>query len=91
MAGEQTVVLYSHTCGHCIESIPGYEARARAGENVTLVSMPPQPAAGQGPVSADTPCATGRLSDAREWFVQTPAEVRLQDGRVVFAQEAVSH
>ena len=88
--GEQTLVLYSYNCGHCIESIPGYEARARAGESVVLVSMPPHAGSGQSPVAPDSPCSTARLSDAREWFVQTPAEIRLQDGRVVFAQQQAS-
>jgi len=90
-AGDQTVVLYSHTCSHCIASIPGYEDRARGGESVVLVAMPPHAEPGQSPVGADSPCGLGRLSDAREWFVQTPAEIRMRGGQVVFAQEAVSH
>ena len=97
VAGRWLVVLYRHDCPHCVESLPGYEQRARESADseekmaVALIAMPPYGSPSQDPVSPTTPCVRGKLSDAREWFVQTPAEITLVDGQVVAAEEGAGH
>lgn len=85
--GEWLVLLYHHDCPKCLEATPRYRQRAEqlAHESnacrVALIETPPH--AEHSPAHRDAPCLEGRLSDQREWFVQTPVEITLKDGRVV--------
>lgn len=88
--GEWLVVLYRHDCGHCVESLPRYErlAAESAARRVALIEMPPFAPPEADPVSPSTRCVRGRLSDAREWFVQTPAVLATSGGVVTaFGEE----
>ena len=79
--GRWTVVFYRHNCGKCLAELPDYHRRAAAGERIALISVPPHAAdrlAGQSAAAA----VAGRLSDSRDWFIQTPAAVTLVDGVV---------
>lgn len=78
--GEWTVLLHRHDCPDCQEATPQYESLA-AGRNVALVEVPPfgQEVANSGPA------VYTRLREERDWFVQTPVEMRLSSGVVVGA------
>lgn len=86
--GYWIVVLYHHDCQACREAIPGYERRARAiasqwdAPRIALIEMPPYAPAGDGIVAVNSPCVSGRLNDARDWFITTPAEIRMRDSIV---------
>jgi len=89
-AGEWVVVLYRHDCPHCVEELPKYERLARESADdpdaprVALIEMPSYAPPSHDPVPIDTACVRGKLDDSREWFVQTPAEIRIKSmGRVI--------
>jgi hypothetical protein len=77
--GEWIVLLHRHDCPDCQAAVPRYE-RLALQQRVALVEVPPYEE-----LHASTTGAAhrGRLSSDREWFVQTPAELRLQDGVVL--------
>lgn len=76
--GEWVVLLYRYDCLTCREQLPRYEERATAGERVSLVEVPPYGNSEQHGVN----CRYAKLKDTREWFVQTPVEIRLTNGVV---------
>lgn len=84
--GDWTLLLYHHDCPKCQEALPHYEQLAlnRAASNeparVLLVQTPPY---AHEESHRPSPATHARLSDDREWFVQTPVEIRLSGGRVV--------
>ncbi len=61
--------------------MPLYEefAASDVRKRVALIEVPPFGKEGAGAGSA---CVAGRLATDREWFVQTPVEIRLRDGVV---------
>lgn len=76
--GNWFAVLHRHDCPACQEVLPHFEALATSGESVALVEVPPY-----GPTHANFgDCRHGRLSDDRDWFVQTPVEILLREGIV---------
>ncbi len=91
--GRWTVVLYSDGCDHCQRAVPRYEAFARQNRlkpnvpAVALVEMPPYAPPGQALAGPGSPAVVGRLSDAHEWFAETPVRIDLIDGRVITAAE----
>ena len=85
--GDWLVVLYHHDCPRCQELLRDYVDSGRSwdagllGQRVALVEVPPY---GDAQLASLVPDAVmGRLADQREWFVATPAELVLADGRVV--------
>jgi len=94
--GKWTVVLYRHDCPHCLEELPKYERLARELSNesnapsVSLIEMPFYATSSNDPVSANTMCLRGKLDDSREWFVQTPVSLSVDNGIVnTFFQDSV--
>lgn len=81
--GRWVALLHRQNGHECDKTVPNFEQRAQSGERVALIEVPPYHTASH-PSAA---CAIGRLKDDRQWFVQTPIEVHLQDGIVT----AVSH
>jgi hypothetical protein len=79
--GRWTVLLHRHDCPQCQQELPKYEQLAYE-KQVALVEVPPF-----GDISHNVSgvAAYGRLADEREWFVQTPVEIILEDGIVVAA------
>lgn len=78
--GDWVILLHRHDCPECQEAAPRYEELA-ATQKIALIEMPPY---GGDPASHGT-ALHARLPDDREWFVQTPVEIRLDDGVVVSA------
>jgi hypothetical protein len=76
--GEWIVLLHRHDCPICHQEVPKYEQRADAGEHIALIEVPPY---GNSERHGNR-CLHGRLRETHEWFVQTPVEVRLNDGVV---------
>jgi hypothetical protein len=79
--GRWTVLLHRHDCPQCQQELPKYEQMAYE-EPVALVEVPPfddsiSPHSG--------PAMHARLSSDREWFVQTPVEIILEEGIVIAA------
>jgi len=85
------VLLYHHDCPDCAAAIPKYEQMARyfaGNEDFLRIALIEVPTYGQGQVSRNSPCVSGRLADIKEWFVTTPAVALLTDGQVISAWEA---
>jgi hypothetical protein len=93
--GNWLVVLYHHDCPRCLEMIPRYEDQARQSANdpnapcVALIEVPPFGAPEALPISSDSPCVLGQLSDKKEWFVETPAVLLIRSGVVSPMTESV--
>ena len=81
--GNWVILLYHHDCPKCQEALPRYERLARHsdGRQVALIEVPPygERSIPSNPVGKSI---HGRLSDAREWFVQTPVEMVVENGVV---------
>ena len=77
--GDWTVLLHRHDCPVCQAAVPRYEQRAFH-ERVALMEVPPY---GESHADTSSPALRGRLSDNRQWFVQTPVELQLRDGVVI--------
>ena len=81
------MVLYHHDCSRCQEVVPQYEARARVAESelaaprIALIAVPPH-GAPMWPFAPGPSCRQGRLDESKNWFVTTPAVLRLEDGVV---------
>ncbi len=88
--GHWLIVLYNHDCPKCLESMPSYERlafRSASDPSATQVALietsPSNFDTSNLPLSPETPCILGRLSDKEEWFVETPVEIEIQNSRVV--------
>jgi len=82
--GNWIVLLHRHDCPDCQAAVPQYEELAThdLGRRVALVEVPPYDESVAGGPSASH---RARLSNDREWFVQTPVEIQLSDGIVTSA------
>jgi hypothetical protein len=89
--GEWVVLLYHHDCPKCQEALPLYLDRAKQWDaeerqaHVAVIETPPF--AANGSQGFDSVPLQGRLSDEREWFVQTPVEITLEDGVVTHVRD----
>jgi len=86
LTGDWTVVLYHHDCKQCQEALPRYIdtftefAASRNAKGLALIEVPPF----SSPLDHYSPVFHhARLSTAIEWFIKTPAEIQLKDGKVV--------
>ena len=79
--GRWTVLLHRHDCPQCQEELPKCEELALE-EQVALVEVPPFDDA---MLPAGGTARHARLTSDREWFVQTPVEIILEEGIVVAA------
>jgi hypothetical protein len=94
------VLIYHHGCPTCREAITQFRglglnaADDTRRPRVALVETPPfHPSNGAYRAEGTETWLHGKLSDAREWFVEAPALVLLEHGTVVFAEtgERVLH
>lgn len=81
--GHWTLLLYHHDCPHCQVAVPRYEQLAREDNERRVVLIETPPYGSEEP--SEGAAIRVRLSDAREWFVQTPVEIQISDGVVVRA------
>jgi hypothetical protein len=82
--GDWVIVIVHHDCPTCLGAIPKYETMVRGnelGDSVRLlfVEAPPY---GELPLVEGGAIVRARLSSEREWFVQTPIEIRVRNGIV---------
>ncbi len=75
--GDWTMVFHQHDCPACQSLLPHYERLAKGGQQVALIEVPPY-----GDRESSVNAVYGRLEDSRQWFVNTPTEVRLYNGVV---------
>ena len=90
--GRWTVVLYRDGCPHCQEGLPHYRRRAmeedrRGSPPTAFIELPPYAPAADAPPDAAAACLSGRVSDARDWFIETPTILVLSDGLVLAASQ----
>ena len=95
--GYWLVVLYHHDCPHCREAMPTFHELARRSATdpespqLAMIEVPPY-GDDTASLTSDIQCRLGRLSDKTEWFIETPAAILLQEGRVTFeADDSVSN
>lgn len=89
MTGKWILLLHHHNCPKCQETTPRYVEtarrlqKARSATHVALIETPPF-ASAVLPEDLDAAAVLlGRQSDQREWFVQTPVQIKLDEGVVV--------
>jgi len=83
--GKWILLFFHDDCPQCQEALPQYEALAaelNEREDATRVLLIEVPPFGPGRVERQSLSAV-RLSAKRDWFVQTPLELVLQDGKVL--------
>ena len=87
--GKWIVVLYDHNCPHCQAAMPQYGivskelAKQNGAPRVVLVEVPPYD--GTLALSCNSSsCARGKLNNTREWFLEAPLELSLDNGVVLF-------
>ncbi len=87
------VVFYSSECDMCHDAIALYDQMSRdmAGSEdsiqFALIEIPPYGSEQDSFVAVDTPCLTGRLDSSKDWYIETPLVVVIQDGLVVESWE----
>jgi thiol-disulfide isomerase/thioredoxin len=87
------VVFYSDGCDTCRDAIPLYDrmsrdmASNRDSIRFAFIEVPPYVSEKDSFVPADTPCLRGRLDSSKDWYIQTPLVVVVQDGSVVKSWE----
>jgi hypothetical protein len=92
-SGKWIVVLYDHTCSHCMDAIPKYRQHADQlaaqsdSPRIALIEIPPYDGMSQVAMENPPSIHSGKLGTDREWFVQAPVEMMVEDGKVVFAAE----
>ena len=77
-AGEWIVLLHRHDCPKCQETIEELEISFGTDQanQIAIIEVPPYGQAHGG----EKIFLQGRLTDDREWFVQTPVVMRIKDG-----------
>lgn len=94
--GLWVVLMYHYDCPDCAQAIPKYEGihNSLAGNdnaiNFAFVEMPPYGKDNQKLVSPDSQVLSGKLSDAKKWFLQTPVVVVLHHGEVLKVWEGTA-
>ena len=84
-AGLWILLMHRHDCPECQDAIPQYRelaqdlSRVADSPKIALIAMPPH---GTSAFESSGQLVEGRLSDSREWFVTTPVEILLRNGKV---------
>lgn len=80
--GGWVVLLYHHDCPQCREVLPKYERLAQDCRNEAVALIEISPFIRHNDAGMTGVAVHGRLANTRDWFVQTPTEIRLNDGMV---------
>lgn len=87
--GSWILVLVHDDCPKCREVLPRYENLAREwmlrgdAARIALISLPSTRSRDQSAVVEHrTICRRGRLSEQRQWFAETPTQLKVVDGLV---------
>ncbi len=86
-------VFYSDGCDICHYAIPLYDrmsrdmASNRDSIRFAFIEIPPYASEQSSFVPADTPCLRGKLDSSKEWYIQSPLVVVVQNGLVVKSWE----
>ena len=92
--GKWLLIFYRHDCQACKEEIQKYEqsaselARIPTGPHVAFVEISPYAGPSENFLSSKTLYTVGKLSDTKDWFIQTPQIVTIEDGRVIKASRS---
>ncbi len=95
-SGTWIILLYHRRCAACQRVIPTYErlaaetARRRHAARIALIEVPQKGDPRPESISTTSLCRRGRLSGDREWLVQTPLVLEMDDGCVTSVSR-VSH
>jgi hypothetical protein len=97
-SGRWLLVLYHNGCSVCQQVVPEFQvlasnwSREEGRPRVAFIDVPDEFDTAPEQVGADKVYARGRMSEAHEWFVITPAVLLIEDGRVrrVFTHEEVA-
>ena len=87
--GEWHILLYHHDCPKCQGAIRAYQKATSdpawhfGNHQVALIDMPPYDSAATSAVSLGSSCLLGRVSNSKDWLVETPVEITLDQGFVV--------
>jgi len=87
--GFSVIVFYHNDCPECRKAIPIYDQMARdfsiseQGIQFAFIEAPPYGDEDEYFIPPDTPCFTGCLDDAKDWYFVTPLTVLTIDGNVV--------
>jgi len=79
------VVLYNYDCPDCVETIPKYKQMARdlaGNENLLQIALIEIPPYSTKIICEESSYNLGRLSDTKEWFIDTPTIVMLENNVV---------
>jgi hypothetical protein len=88
-SGRWLILFHRIDCDHCQRALPAYEKlaeelrRSKDPMNVAVLEVPPYVVGTQTTNERVTPTIVGKLSDSREWLIETPLRVELLDGDVV--------
>jgi len=86
--GSWLIVLYHSDCPVCaqlIENLPREVARKNDDRRVALIELPPYGQTADEGALSEAGVVVGRLTNALDWFVTTPAQAHLENGRVIKA------
>lgn len=73
-------MLHRHDCPECQQAAPQYEVLADT-QKVVIIEMPPY----GGERLEEGPALHARMPNDREWYAQTPVEIRIKNGVVLDA------
>ena len=82
--GAWRVVLYRHDCPHCQKEVGGLGKPSDGNQpaRTAFIELPPYASSRPDFLPTGEHLAFGRLSDGRDWIVETPAVLDLRDGIV---------
>ena len=89
--GNWIVLFYRHDCPKCLDELPKYEELGRRSvinpddPRVALIDIPAYGEVNEFARARSDACVLGRLTNERDWFVETPAQLTLRDGEVMHA------
>jgi hypothetical protein len=80
--GRWLLVMFHYDCLECRKSFPAFQDRARNGERIAFVEIPPLAPAAERIVKEDPAWVVTRLDDKKVWFFPMLTRFELEDGIV---------